>query len=157
MLRRLLRLFARRPPPPPPRPTDPRLAQDPWLAALFAQLGERYQLEPSGTRVLRRTGRARFNPMAVWIEGRVVRGEYEVRGAGEREAVAAQARALLDARIAAPLAQLGLAQRSESVEEWAGTVLTRRYEGAFDDAQRAAEVVRYFCEESEQQLNLAAE
>src|SRR5947209_1645635 len=103
MLRRLLRLFARPPKKPPAPPLDPRFEQDPWLGKLFAHLGERYQLEPSGTRVLRRTGRARFNPMPVWIlPGRIVRGEYEVRGGADRDAVAAQARALLDQRVAPP-------------------------------------------------------
>ena len=81
MIRRLLRaLFRPRPPRAPRRPPDPRLEQDPWLGRLFAQLGERYQLGPDGpdgARVLRRTGRARFNPMPVWLRAqeRLVRGD----------------------------------------------------------------------------------
>src|SRR2546425_12719947 len=86
MLLRVLRaLFRPRPPPPPPRPADPRLETDPWLGGMFAMLGERYQLgqdAAGGTQVLRRTGRARFNPMRVWLlpVQRLVRGEYEGRG-----------------------------------------------------------------------------
>lgn len=151
MLRRLLRLFRARPVA--KVPADPRFEADPWLGKVFALLGERYQLEAGGTRVLRRTARARFNPMPVWIDGRTVRGEVEVRGpAGDRDAVAAQARALLDQRVAPP----GLSTAGESVEDWAGTVLTRKYAGAFEDPAQAAAAVRYLCE-NEQQFNLAAE
>jgi hypothetical protein len=157
MLRRLLRaLFRPRPPRAPPRPPDPRLEADPWLGRTFAALGERYQLgadAPDGARLLRRTGRARFNPMPVWLRSadRLVRGEYEVRGD------VAAAKALLDARVAARLSALGLGVAAESVEEWAGTVLTRRYEGRCETAEAAAAAVRFFCEESETQINLAAE
>jgi hypothetical protein len=157
MLRRVLRaLFRPRPPPPPPRPADPRLAADPWLGDMFAVLGERYQLgpdAPDGTQVLRRTGRARFNPMAVWLlpVQRVVRAEYEVRGE------TGAAKSLLDERVSGRLAALGLAVAGESVEEWAGTVLTRKYEGRCETPESAAAAVRFFCEESEQQVNLAAE
>src|SRR5207248_11217169 len=138
MLRRILRaLFRPRPPPPPPRPPDPRLEADPWLGRLFALLPDRYQLGPDaadGTQVLRRTGRSRFNPMPVWLlpVQRLVRGEYEVRG----EAVAAKS--LLDQRVSGRLTALGLSVAGESVEEWAGTVLTRWYEGRCDTAQSAA-------------------
>ena len=45
----------------------------------------------------------------------------------------------------------------ESTEEWAGTVLTRRYEGRCDTAEAGAAAVRFLCEESETQINLAAE
>ena len=55
------------------------------------------------------------------------------------------------------VAALGLSVAGESVDEWAGTVLTRRYEGRCDTAQSAAAAVRFLCEESEQQMNLAAE
>jgi hypothetical protein len=157
MLRRVLRaLFRPRPPPPPPRPADPRLEADPWLGGMFAMLGDRYQLGADGaggTQVLRRTGRARFNPMRVWLlpPQRLVRGEYEVRGE------AGAAKSLLDQHVSGRLAALGLSVAGESVEEWAGTVLTRRYEGRCDTAQSAAAAVRFFCEESEQQVNLAAE
>src|SRR3954465_850214 len=129
MLRRILRsLFGPRKAPAPPRPADPRLVADPWLGRMFALLPDRYQLGPDsadGAQVLRRTGRARFNPMRVWLRPaeRVVRGDYEVRG----EAVAA--RALLDARISQRLAAVGLAVAAESVDEWGGSVVTRRYEG----------------------------
>src|SRR5438067_1385863 len=99
MLRRILRaLFRPRPPPPPPRPPDPRLEADPWLGRLFALLPDRYQLGPDaadGAQVLRRTGRARFNPMPVWVRAaeRLVRGDYEVRGdASAANAVAGSTR-----------------------------------------------------------------
>jgi hypothetical protein len=156
-LGKLLRgFFAPRPRKPPPAPADPRLASDAWLGGIFARLGERYRLGPDsadGARVLRRTGRARFNPMPVWLRSpdHAVRAEYEVRGE------AAQGKALLDARLLPRLVALGLAQSAESVEEWAGTVLTRRYEGRCDSAESAAAVVRFVCEESETQINLAAE
>ncbi|HET7785318.1 MAG TPA: hypothetical protein VFL36_05070 [Myxococcales bacterium] len=155
MLRKILRLFRSRPKPP-PRPADPRLEADPWLGRIFALLGERYQLgadSPEGARVLRRTGRARFNPMPVWLRAaeRSVRAEYEVRGD------AAAAKALLDARVSGRLSALGLAAASEAVEEWAGTVLTRRYEGKCESAESAAAAVRFACQESETQVNLAAE
>lgn len=154
---KLLRsFFAPRPPPAPRRPPDPRLASDAWLGAIFSRLGERYQLgadAPEGARVLRRTGRARFNPMPLWLRAaeHLVRADYEVRGD------AARARALLDERVGARLSQLGLAPASEAVEEWAGTVLTRRYEGRCDGAEEAAAAVKFVCEESEAQVNLAAE
>lgn len=156
MLRKILRLFRSRPPSPPPRPADPRLEADPWLGRIFALLGDRYQLgadSPEGARVLRRTGRARFNPMPVWLRAaeRSVRGEYEVRGE------AAAAKALLDARISGRLSALGLGVASDAVEEWAGTVLTRRYEGRCESAESAAAAVRFVCQESETQVNLAAE
>lgn len=157
MLRRIFRaLFARRLPPPPPRPADPRLEADPWLGRMFALLADRYQLGPDaadGAQVLRRTGRARFNPMRVWLRAaeRIVRGEYEVRGEP------AAARALLDARVSARLAALGLSAVGESVDDWGGSVLTRRYEGRCESAEQAAAAVRFMCEDSEQQVNLAAE
>jgi hypothetical protein len=157
MIRKLLRaLFRPRPPAPPPRPPDPRLEQDPWLAELFARLGDRYQLGadgPDGARVLRRTGRARFNPMPVWLRSqeRLVRADYEVRGE------AGAAKALLDGRVSAPLTELGLAQTGEAVEDWAGTVLTRTYSGRCDSAEQAAAAVRFICQASETQMNLAAE
>ena len=157
MLRGILRaLFKPRPPPPPPRPADPRLLADPWLGRLFAVLPDRYQLGPDaaeGAQVLRRTGKARFNPMRVWVRGaeRVVRGDYEVRGEP------AAAKALLDGRVSQRLAALGLAVAGESVDDWGGSVLTRRYEGRCESAEQAASAVRFFCEESEQQVVLAAE
>ena len=91
--------------------------------------------------------------MPVWLlpVQRLVRGEYEVRGE------AAAAKSVLDERVSGKLAALGLSVAGESVEEWAGTVLTRRYEGRCETAESAAAVVRFLCEESEQQVNLAAE
>ena len=55
---------------------------------MLAHLGERYRLGEDGaegTRILRRTGRERFNPMQVWLRPaeRVVVGEYEVRAHGD--------------------------------------------------------------------------
>src|SRR5438477_7059280 len=132
MLRRLLQLFRPRP----RKPQDPRLAADPWLGAVFARLGERYQLGPDGAQVLRRTGRARFNPMPVWLRGHTVLGDYEVRGDPAR------AKSILDSRVSGPLQELGLAPVNESVEEWAGTVLTRRYQGPCDSAEQAAAAVK---------------
>jgi hypothetical protein len=155
MLRKILRLFRSRPRPP-PRPADPRLEADPWLGRIFALLGERYQLgadSPEGARVLRRTGRARFNLMPVWLRAaeRSVRGDYEVRGDS------AAAKALLDARVSGRLSALGLGVAADAVEEWAGTVLTRRYEGRCESPESAAAAVRFVCQESETQVNLAAE
>jgi hypothetical protein len=148
----LRKLFAPRPRAP-ARPADPRLAADPWLGGLFAHLSQRYQLAPDGRQVLRRTGRTRFNPMPVWLDAKEhgVQGSYEVRGE------AAQARALLDARVTARLAALGLSEAADSTEEWAGTVLTRRYQGRCNAPEQAAAAVRFMCEESELQINLAAE
>ena len=160
---KLLRSFFRpRPPPPPRRPADARLAQDPWLGGVFARLGDRYQLGadgPDGARILRRTGRARFNPMPVWLTsaGKLVRGDYEVRGQGDRDVAAAQSRSLLDQRVTGQLEALGLLPSGESVEEWAGTVLTRRYQGRCESPEQAAAAVRFLCEESETQINTAAE
>jgi len=148
--------FAPRPPKAPKAPPDARFAADPWLGGIFLRLGERYQLgpdSPDGARVLRRTGRARFNPMPVWLRSsdHGVRADYEVRGD------AAAGKALLDQRYGARLSALGLAQAAESVEEWAGAVLVRRYDGRCDSAEAAAAAVRFVCEESEPQINLAAE
>jgi hypothetical protein len=82
---------------------------------------------------------------------RVVRGDYEVRGEP------AAAKALLDARVSQRLTALGLSVAGETVDDWGGSVLTRRYEGRCESADQAAAAVRFFCEESEQQVNLAAE
>jgi len=157
MLRRILRaLFKPRPPPPPPRPPDPRLEADPWLGRIFQILPDRYQLgadAADGAQILRRTGRARFNPMQLWLKTpeRLVRGDYEVRGDP------AAARTILDQRVSGRLASLGLSVAAESVQDWGGNVLTRRYEGRCDAPEQAAAAIRFFCEDSEQQLNLAAE
>ncbi|MCA1828828.1 MAG: hypothetical protein ABR567_19550 [Myxococcales bacterium] len=137
----------------PKLPDDPRLAADPWLGGIFGRLGDRYRLAEDGARVLRRTGRARFNPMPVWVISaqRLVRADYEVRGD------AAAARALLDQRVSEKLTSLGLSSAGDAVEDWAGSVLTRKYEGRCDSPDQAAAAVRFVCEESETQINLAAE
>jgi hypothetical protein len=149
-------LFARRPPPPPKPAADARLAADPWLGELFARLGDRYQLGEDGARIHRRTGRARFNPMPVWVRGPVVSCDYEVRAPSVPEA-AVEAGKLLDAVCGRDLAGFGFSQTAEKVEEWAGTVLVRSYEGRFETAAAAAEAIRFVCEETETQLNTAAE
>jgi hypothetical protein len=160
MIRRLLRLLRPAPKPPPRQPIDPRIAADPWLAGLFAQLGDRYRLGtdgPEGAQVLRRTARTRFNPMQVWLRpaDRVVLGDYQVRAHGDGGAD--QARALLDVRVTPSLQKLGLDSAGETVEEWGGQVLTRRYQGRCDDPSRGAAAVRYMCQESEQIIDTAAE
>src|SRR5260370_12710027 len=80
MLRRLWRLLRRAPAKPKPS-EDQRLAANPWLGGIFARLGERYRLAPDGARILRRTGRAPFNPMPVYLDGekREVHGGFQVR------------------------------------------------------------------------------
>jgi hypothetical protein len=166
MIRGLLRRFfaARRafrgaPAPAHRAPVDARVAADPWLRALFDDLGERYQLGADGAQVLRRTARTRFNPMRVWVRGaeHEVIGEYQVRSHGDREAALAQARSILDARVTLELRELGLAADGDAVEEWGGHVLTRRYRGRCDDAVRAAAAVRFMCQGSEQLIDTAAE
>jgi hypothetical protein len=154
-LSKLLRGFFTKSPPPPKPKADPRLAADPYLAQMFARLGERYSLGPDGAQILRRTGRARFNPMPVWVRERVVSCDYEVR-APSQDAVP-QAKALLETRYSAALAALGLQQSGERVEEWAGAVLVRHYEGRCESPDQAASAVRWICEDSETQINLAAE
>jgi hypothetical protein len=155
---KLLRgLFSRKPAPPPKAVADPRLESNPWLGEIFASLGDRYRLAGDGERILRRTGRARFNPMPVWLEDRALHCDYEVRAKGSPEVAAAEARKLLDARVGSRLNELGLEPSGEKVEEWAGTVLVRTYRGRFDSAGRAAAAIRFVCEDSETQLNTAAE
>jgi hypothetical protein len=160
MIRRLLRLLRPAPKPPPRQPEDPRVAADPWLAKMFAHLGDRYRLGgegADGTQVLRRTARARFNPMLVWLRPteRVVLGDYQVRAHGTQ--TPDESRALLDARVTPSLRQLGLEPSNESIEEWGGHVLTRRYQGHVDNPSQAAAAVRYMCQESEQIIDTAAE
>src|SRR5260370_13426421 len=122
MLRRLWRLLRRAPAKPKPS-EDQRLAANPWLGGIFARLGERYQLAPDGARILRRTGRARFNPMPVYLDDkkRDVHGGFEVRGDP------AAAPALLDQRLTSQLAAAGLSPAGEAVEAWARTVPKRQY------------------------------
>jgi hypothetical protein len=160
MIRRLLRLLRPAPKAPPRQPEDARVAADPWLAKMFAQLGDRYRLGgdgPDGTQVLRRTARARFNPMLVWLRPseHVVLGDYQVRAHGDQSADIA--RSLLDSRVSPALRQLGLESSTESVEEWGGQVLTRRYSGHCEQPSQAAAAVRYMCQESDQIIDTAAE
>ena len=138
---------------------DPR-AQDPWMAALLTALGERYGLgedKPEGAQVLRRTGRARFNPMLVYLRAaeRTVTGFYEVRGHGRDPAAAA--RQLLDAKVTPALQDRGLAAAADRLEEWGGVVVVRRYQGRCDDAAQAASAIRFMCQESDQVMDTAAE
>ena len=160
MIRRLLRLLRPAPRAPPRQPLDPRVAADPWLSRLFAQLGDRYRLGadgPDGAQVLRRTARTRFNPMQVWLRPaeRVVLGDYQVRAHGDRGPD--EARALLDVRVTPTLHQLGLESAREMLEEWGGHVVTRRYQGRCEDPSLGAAAVRYMCQESEQLIDTAAE
>jgi hypothetical protein len=161
LLRRLFgaRRALRSAPAPVQAPHDPRIDADPWLRAMFDELGERYRLGDDGAQVLRRTARTRFNPMQVWLDAAAheVAGEYQVRGHGDREAAIAQAGALLDARVTPRLRALGLAESADAIEEWGGHVLTRRYRGRCDDAHAAAAAVRFMCQESEQLIDTAAE
>ncbi len=142
------------------RPPDPRADADPWLASMLDDLGERYQLGgdlPDGIQLLRRTGRARFNPMRVYLRpaDRRVSGDYDVR---TREGkTLADGRALLERKVTSQLASLGLKPARETVEEWGGQVITRRYEGLCPDARTAAAAVRFICEQSEQVMDTAAE
>lgn len=141
-------------------PARADLPSDPWLAAILGALGERYRLGApgnDGVQVLRRTARERFNLYRVYLAtgGCLVTGYYEAHARpphGEGDA-----RALLAKRVDGPLAALGLAPTGDTVEAWAGQVVTRRYSGRFDDAGAAAEAVRYLCQESEQVLDTAAE
>ena len=160
MIRRLLRLLRPAPKAPPRQPGDPRVAADPWLATMFGQLGERYSLGSEGadgTQVLRRTARARFNPMLVWLRPaeRVVLGDYQVRAHGTQSAD--DSRALLESRVTPSLHQLGLEPIDESVEEWGGHVLTRRYQGHIESPSQAAAAVCFMCQESEQLIDTDAE
>jgi hypothetical protein len=127
---------------------------------MLDDLGERYQLgkdTPDGIQVLRRTARARFNPMRVYLEpsGRGVVGDYDVRVREGR--TLAQGRALLDRKVSARLSELGVRPAREVVEEWGGEVIVRRYEGGCPDPQVAAAAVRFMCEESDQVMDASAE
>ncbi len=129
---------------------------------MLAHLGDRYRLGDEGadgTRILRRTGRERFNPMPVWLRPseRLVVGDYQVRAHGDPASALTEARALLDERLSRPLERLGLAPRREAVEEWGGQVLTRRYEGRVENAAQAAAAIHFMCQESEQIIDTNAE
>jgi hypothetical protein len=143
-----------------PRPPDARLDADPWLGATFAALNERYRLgdeTAEGFQVLRRTGRERFNPMRLYLrpKARGIAADYDVR---IRDGKPVEwGRAVLDSRVGPPLGVLGLAPGRETLEDWGGQVITRRYEGACEDPLRAAEAIRFVCEKSEQIIDAGAE
>lgn len=154
-----LRFFAPKRPPP-QRPPDPRVDASPWLSELLDSLGARYRLgedKPEGARIIRRTGKERFNPMRAWVRAsdRHVTGEYDVRVRGGK--TLEHGRALLDRKVSGRLGELGLKPTTESVEEWGGQVITRRYEGACADALTAAAAVRFMCEQSDQVIDSEAE
>jgi hypothetical protein len=141
------------------RPADPRIDGHPWLSALFDALGERYRLgdaKPDGLQILHRSARERFNPKRLYLrpETSVLALDYDARIRDGRPLEAA--RSVLDNRITAPLGQWGLRPGAESVEDWGGKVLTRRYEGPCPDAANAAAAIRFFCEH-EQVIDVALE
>jgi hypothetical protein len=142
------------------RPPDPRVDASPWLAQMLDELGARYRLgedKPEGSQIIRRTGKERFNPMRVWVRASDshVAGDYDVRVRGGKPLDLG--RELLDRKITGPLGALGLKPSNETVEEWGGHVLTRRYEGACGDAHTAAAAVRFICEQSDQVIDSEAE
>ena len=142
------------------RPPDPRIDADAWLSTMFDELGERYRLGKDvadGIQVLRRTARARFNPMRVYLRpsNRAVIGDYDVRLRDGK--TVSDGRSLLDRKVGARLSELGLRPTKEATEEWGGLVITRRYEGLCPDPHLAASAVRFMCEESEQVIDAAAE
>ena len=106
---------------------------------------------------MRRTGKARFNPMRVWLrsEGCVVACDYEVH-VGEGKPVDA-GRQLLDGAVTGRLKDAGLAQTTEKVEAWHGHMVTRRYEGQCAAASSAASAVRLVCEYTEQVMDTATQ
>jgi hypothetical protein len=139
-------------------PPDPRALANPWLGKLLDQLGERYRLgadTPQGIQILRRTGKARFNPMRAWLRTAscIVSCEYEAHVPEGEDAEAG--RRLLDRSITSKLKELGLSQTSEKVEAWHGHLVTRGYEGPLADIGAAVAAVRYICELSEQVMDTA--
>lgn len=146
--------------PPPQRPPDPRVDASPWLSRMLDDLGPRYRLgedRAEGTQLIRRTGKERFNPMRVWVRAADthVAGDYDVRVRGGKPLDVG--REMLDRKVTAPLSGLGLRPTTETVEEWGGHVLTRRYEGTCADALAAAAAVRFICEKSDQVMDSEAE
>jgi hypothetical protein len=144
----------------PQRPRDPRVEADPWLFQMLEELGERYQLGSGlrdGIQVMRRTARTRFNPMRVYLTpaDRGVSGDYDVRVRDGRPV--AEGRALLERRVTPSLAGWGLQPVAETIEEWGGHVITRRYQGLCPDPMIAAAAVRFMCEQSEQVMDVTAE
>ena len=145
---------------PPKPPPDPRALANPWLGTILDRLGDRYRLgpdTPDGIQVLRRTGKARFNPMRAWLrtEGALVACDYEAH-VGEGQSVDL-GRELLDRQVKERLKALGLVQTSEKVEAWHGHVVTRRYQGACADAGAAVAAIRHICEYSEQVIDAATQ
>lgn len=157
---RLGRALRGRKPAPTVRVIDARAANSPWLSDLLAELGERYQLgadQPDGIQLLCRTGRARFNPMRVYLRaaehGLAV--DYDARV--HDGATLDQGRALLDRKVGQHLGGWGISPAGETVEAWAGQVITRRYQGRCDDVRAAAEAVRFACQESEPMYDTASD
>jgi len=95
--------------------------------------------------------------MRVYLDAarRGVLGDYDVRIRDHKSIE--DGRRLLEERVSGPLGQLGLRSVSETVEQWGGDVITRRYAGECPDAHIAAAAVRFMCEESEQIIDTAAE
>lgn len=154
------RLFGGRKAAPPQRPPDPRVDASPWLSRMLDDLGPRYRLGQDtgdGAQIIRRTGKERFNPMRVYVRAADahVAGDYDVRVRNGKPL--ALGRELLDRKLTAPLSALGLHPTQETVEEWGGHVITRRYEGTCADALGAAAAVRFICEQSDQVIDSEAE
>lgn len=147
-------------PPAVQRPPDARVDASPWLKQLLDELGARYRLgedKPEGSQIVRRTGKERFNPMRVYVRAADahVAGDYDVRVRGGKPLDLG--RELLDKKVSGPLGALGLQPTTETVEEWGGHVLTRRYEGTCAEAHAAAAAVRFICEQSDQVIDSEAE
>jgi hypothetical protein len=127
---------------------------------MLDELGPRYRLgedRADGAQIIRRTGKERFNPMRVYVraaDGHVA-GDYDVRVRGGKPLDVG--REMLDRKVTAPLSALGLHPTTESVEEWGGHVITRRYEGTCAEAPAAAAAVRFICEQSDQVMDSEAE
>jgi hypothetical protein len=127
---------------------------------LLDEVGDRYRLGPDvpdGIQVMRRTGKERFNPMRVYLQTSLslVLGDYDVRIRDGRSLE--DGRQILDERVSRRVSALGLRPVRETVEEWGGQVITRRYAGECPDPKIAAAAVRFICEESEQIIDTAAE
>jgi len=127
---------------------------------LLDEVGDRYRLGPDvsdGIQVMRRTGKERFNPMRVYLQTshNLVLGDYDLRIRDGRSLE--EGRQLLDERVSRRVSALGLRPVRETVEEWGGQVITRRYAGECPDPKIAAAAVRFICEESEQIIDTAAE
>ncbi len=145
---------------PPKPPPDPRALANPWLGGILDQLGDRYRLgddTPVGIQILRRTGKARFNPMRVWVrpDGQRVTCEYEAHVSEGQPAEAGKE--LLDRAVGGRLQELGLAPLDERVEAWHGHLVTRRYQGPCNGVPAATAAIRFVCEYSETVLDTASQ